>query len=334
MKLLDSINSHVSTRVFQTLFLFLFFVSVFFAYKDPGNPLAWIGIALFAALEIGRSLFMKSIRTEEDEKRDMLYRFFFQGIRVIIFILLLIGVIGSIAIYISSECGSCAVYKAVGLNVIILWACVFLGYFIWAVYFYNINLGLSEEEWDKIRAEKIKKSTGQIYEQAVLNEEPTENPYKDQTFGLPSGTVRGMIAFTLLFGSISVLIVSFGMKNEIQQNTLFHDQYEFFKTAFLMMIAFYFGSRSLEILSKDKPTQVLTGGVNDVSGGTITGGATDGSGGAGGSPVGGQPAPSAIVEKPAVEGEKKTITPATPQQPKVAPEDRIIEFLDPMKPLV
>jgi uncharacterized membrane protein YgcG len=334
MKLLDSINTSISTRVFQTVFLFALFASIFFAYQDPANTFAWIGIALAAALEIGRSLYIKSTRSEADEKRDMLYRFFFQGIRVVIFILLLIGVIGSIAIYVSSECGSCAVYKAVGLNVIILWACVFLGYFIWAVYFYNINLGLSEEEWDKIRSEKIKKSTGQLYEQAILDEEPKYNPYQDETFGLPSGTVRGMIAFTLLFGAISVLIVSFGMKNEIQQNTLFHDQYEFFKTAFLMMIAFYFGSRSLEILSKEKTTQPADDGSTKPAGSGGAGSGAGGSGGAGGAgaPVSQQPAP--VVEKPATEGEKKTIVPPAPEPPKVAPEDRIIEFLDPMKPLV
>jgi uncharacterized membrane protein YgcG len=334
MKLFDQINTTISTRIFQTIFLFLAFVSLYYVYTDPGNPWAWMGLALSVALEIGRSLYIKSTRSEAEEKRDMLYRFFFQGIRVVIVILLLIGVIGSIAIYISSECGSCAVYKAVGLNVIILWACVFLGYFIWAVYFYNINLGLSEEEWDKIRAEKIKKSTGQLYEQAILDEEPKYNPYQDQTFGLPSGTVRGMIAFTLLFGAISVLIVSFGMKNEIQQNTLFHDQYEFFKTAFLMMIAFYFGSRSLEILSKEKTTQPAEGGAGQPSGGAAPAGGGGGSGGAGGSVAGALQPALPVVEKPAEEGEKKTIVPPVAAPPKVAPEDRIIEFLDPMKPLV
>jgi len=57
-----------------------------------------------------------------------------------------------------------------------------------------------------------------------------------------------MIAFTLLFGAIAVLIVSIGMRNQWDENTVFWDQYEFFKTAFLMMIAFYFGSRSLQYL--------------------------------------------------------------------------------------
>ena len=96
-----------------------------------------------------------------------------------------------------------------------------------------------------IRPRKIKRQ-GNFYNQDDINAEPEYNPYKDETFGMPNGTVRGMIAFSLLFGAISLLVVSFGMTNEIDPNSLFWDQYEFFKTAFLMMIAFYFGSRSLQ----------------------------------------------------------------------------------------
>ncbi len=59
-----------------------------------------------------------------------------------------------------------------------------------------------------------------------------------------------MIAFTLLFGAISLMVVSMGMDGEINENSFFWDHFEFFKTAFLMMIAFYFGDSSLKTLSK------------------------------------------------------------------------------------
>lgn len=57
-----------------------------------------------------------------------------------------------------------------------------------------------------------------------------------------------MIAFTLLFGAIAILVANLAPNSSLGANSLLVDQYDFFKTAFLMMIAFYFGARSLEFL--------------------------------------------------------------------------------------
>jgi hypothetical protein len=283
---------------------------------------------------------MKEQKSEKQEKRDMLFRLFFYGIRVIIIILLVIGLLGGIAIFVNSDCGSCAVYQAVGLEVIILWTCVFLGYFLWALYFYNVNLGLTEEEWDKITKEKLKKNTGQFFSPEVIAEEPPYNPYRDQTFGLPPGTVRGMIAFTLLFGAIALIIVSIGMKSTGEEGAVLRDQYEFFKNAFVMMIAFYFGSRSLELLTKKDG--------NDGGGGGGGGGA----GGAGGAPAG-APAgagsgtgsgdanaiktspinttgPGSGGQAPTVGDQQK----AQESTPAASSDDIIIHFIDPMQKLL
>jgi cation transport ATPase len=161
---------------------------------------------------------------------------------------------------ISANIGSeTTVFKALGFLMVMIWACIFLCYFIWAVYFYNINYGITNKDWDRINDAREKRSKGEPYNQHELDEEPVYNPYRDETFGLPPGTVRGMIAFTLLFGALGLLIVSFGMSNELQPGNFFYDNFEFFKTAFLMMIAFYFGSRSLQFLRKDgapKPFQL------------------------------------------------------------------------------
>jgi len=146
------------------------------------------------------------------------------------------------------DCASCNVYKAIGFIIIMLWICIFLCYFIWAVYYYNLNLGKTNAEWAKINEAKNNRTKGLPFDQNDIDEEPKYNPYKEETFGLPSGTVRGMIAFTLLFSSIAMLIVSFGMDKESLQGSLLLEKFEFFKTAFLMMIAFYFGSRSLKLL--------------------------------------------------------------------------------------
>ncbi|WP_421918994.1 hypothetical protein [Marinifilum sp.] len=141
---------------------------------------------------------------------------------------------------------ACSIYKVVAIDLIILWLGIFVSYFIWALYYYNF--GISQAEWDKIQDAKTAHRNGDTYNIFDIEDEPKYNPYEEQTFGLPGGTVRGMIAFSLLFGAIALLIVSFDPELFDEQQSFFFDQFEFFKTAFLMMIAFYFGSRSLEYL--------------------------------------------------------------------------------------
>jgi len=153
-------------------------------------------------------------------------------------------------------------FKILGFSLIIVWACIFICYFIWASYFYNMNYGVTRKFWERNKKAKEDMAEGKTYNPEDINDEPVYNPYKDETFGLPSGTVRGMIAFTLLFGAIALLIVSFGMDNTIDPNSFFYDQFEFFKKAFLMMVAFYFGTRSLKYFEKNKPINLNTKRAN------------------------------------------------------------------------
>ena len=172
----------------------------------------------------------------------------------IVFVALgVLTVAGYFTIVTAETVDTSAGYNAIGFGIIMLWASIFLGYFIWATYFYNLNYGTSKAVWTKIEAAKHNKANSKIYDQSIIDDEPLYNPYKDQTFGLPPGTVRGMIAFTLLFGALALLVVSFGMKGELEPGSFFRDQFEFFKTAFLMMVAFYFGSQSLKYLKKETP---------------------------------------------------------------------------------
>jgi hypothetical protein len=242
-------NHQIRNRILQGAFIGLIFLAIVFILYWPDSIYPWIGLAVAIALEAGRSAVRKAALPGKDREKDSTYKFFFYGIRVVIIIMLVVGVLGTYALYRNnSSCASCTTYQIIGMAMVILWSCVFLGYFIWAIYFYNINYGITEDEWEKIKEEKRKKNTGQFYAQGVLDEEPVYNPYENETFGLPPGTVRGMIAFTLLFGGLAMLIVSIGFKNEMEEGTVFHDHYEFFKTAFTMMIAFYFGSRALDAL--------------------------------------------------------------------------------------
>ncbi|WP_370086229.1 hypothetical protein [Ekhidna sp.] len=233
------------------VFLAILFLTLFFN-EYFGN--SWIGgigshfaVILSFALFVAAFALYKSSTENKKKKPDSMSKFFFWGIRVIIFILLGLGAFGVMMVFETNTADS-AVFKAVGLGIVTLWACIFLSYFIWAIYYYNVNLGLTDEEWNKIYSAKEDKRQGNFYNEDDIEAEPKYNPYKDETFGMPNGTVRGMIAFSLLFGAIALLVVSFGMTNEIDSSSLFWDQYEFFKTAFLMMIAFYFGSRSLQYL--------------------------------------------------------------------------------------
>ncbi len=142
------------------------------------------------------------------------------------------------------------------IAIVIGWIGIVLAYLVWAIYFYNINFGLTNEDWKKIRenVEKAKqrKSNGEAVSDAELAM-PSESPYKAETFGLPPGTIRGIIAISMLIGGFSLIIVAIGGVDlkESEQKFVF-EFLEFYKKAFLMMIAFYFGSQSLKYLSSDK----------------------------------------------------------------------------------
>ncbi len=150
-----------------------------------------------------------------------------------------------------------SIYFAIGFTMIMIWTTLFIGYFVWATYFYNVNYGVSSKLWKRIEENKEKRAEGKHHDANAINDEPLFNPYQDQTFGFPPGTVRGMIAFTLLFGAIALLIVSFGMESELAAGSFFRDQYEFFKQAFLMMVAFYFGTRALKHLKGESSIEKL-----------------------------------------------------------------------------
>jgi len=192
---------------------------------------------------------------QEEKAKNPYQKVFFNGMNFISIVLLLLGIVGGFLIY-TDENGS--IYHAIGLIIIIIWTTAFLRYFLWSVYFYNINYGLTDKDWSKIFEAEERKRNGEYVDPQEMKR-PDKNPYRGQTFGLPQGTVRGMIAFTLLFGAIAMIVISMGMDAYVKESSFFWDHYEFFKTAFLMMIAFYFGDRSLRYLSKRWPSSTYYG---------------------------------------------------------------------------
>lgn len=215
----------------------------------------FIGLILIAALASAMWLGIRYLKTghlESTGRPNPHHNFFFSGTRLLTIILTLAGLLGAILVYLQHE----NLFQAIGLVVSVIWVAVFLRYFMWSVYHYNINYGLTDEDWEKIESARKREKMGFPVNQADLKA-PDKNPYRSQTFGLPPGTVRGMIAFTLLLGGLSLLIVSFG--NEYytgDQLALIRQQFEFFETAFLMMIAFYFGDKSLKYLQRRWTTNV------------------------------------------------------------------------------
>lgn len=142
-------------------------------------------------------------------------------------------------------------YSSLATALVINWMIVLVSYYIWAIQFYSVNLGWSISAWE--RNSKAKEPEGK-------KKTPEVNPHQKESLGLPAGTVRGTIAITLLVGSLAMMIASLGMDSRLNQNEFFVDNFEFFKTAFLMMIAFYFGNKSLEFL-KDRKQVYGTGGA-------------------------------------------------------------------------
>jgi N-acetylmuramidase len=154
--------------------------------------------------------------------------------------------------------------EKLALIVILAWMALLIAYYSWQIYFYNYNYGKSSEFWKKFieKAEAADKAEGEEYKsEAQLHEElgaPTRNPFYDQTFGLPPGTVRGTLALTVMVGGLCLLILAVG-GSDLFNKEAFQRQLNFFEQAFLMVIAFYFGTKGFEILQQEQTKRTLAG---------------------------------------------------------------------------
>ena len=182
--------------------------------------------------------FEQAVRKAKDRTKIM-NRLFIGSMGGLIFLFLLILAI-LVGYILDQQHGSVFDFAAVGI--MILWICLMVGYYAWAIYFYNINLGLTNEDWAEIRAKsELDPSSVEVRE---------DNPHQTQSLGLPPGTIRGTLTLTLLIAALALTISYLGDKGG-NERSFYADNMEFFKTAFLMMIAFYFGSKSLEYLSRN-----------------------------------------------------------------------------------
>jgi hypothetical protein len=186
---------------------------------------------------------------------------------------------------------------------IVSWVVVLIGYYAWALYFYNINFGWTDEDWRQNERELRDDPTNAV-------KPPERNPFYDQTLGLPPGTVRGTIALTLLVCGVAFVIAALNMKNSVAENTVLVDNFDFFKKAFLMMIAFYFGTKSLEILQGKEGKETKDGAATTTTAATAT-----------------DPAPVTEDATPATIASDSTgVLPAEPQAATVTSDDLQKEF--------
>lgn len=189
---------------------------------------------------------MKSYVANAARSVRKLNKLFMASIAIVELVFFLVLLVGIHAFFV----GDISIYSFAAIAIFMVWLCLVVGYLAWGIYFYNINLGLTDESWADIKRRQqladSMREAGQTPDFTV--QKPDDNPYQKQTLGLPNGTIRGIIALTLLVGAVSLFIYSMDRDTVVEKQDFFYDSFEFFKTAFLMMIAFYFGGRSLEVL--------------------------------------------------------------------------------------
>lgn len=244
-----------------TILVVLLLLGIFVLPLFEGYILVGSGVLLVTGMILSYGVVAKYFRREERKMgiyRNSYHDVFFKGTVVFAILMAILGNFYGLISYLQGG----NPFRIIGLLVMVIWIAVFMIYFVWSVYFYNINYGITDEEWEKIFRAKELNEFGLTQNDPGISE-PLYNPYRSQTFGLPPGTVRGMIAFTLLLGGISLLISSYGLDYVSNAETALRvKQFEFFETAFLMMIAFYFGDRSLKYL-RDR-WNVSKGGDTDL----------------------------------------------------------------------
>lgn len=147
-------------------------------------------------------------------------------------------------------------FQVMPVILVLSWLGLMTGYFGWCTYFYNFNFGRSSRFW-KHFSEQARQARQEGRRETDLYDEmyaPRKNPYAGQTFGMPPGTVRGTLALTIVVGGLALLISFFGGDAffEAGDSAIVRDYFEFFKTAFLMVVAFYFGTKGLDIIERER----------------------------------------------------------------------------------
>ena len=222
------------------------------------------------------------------------------------------------------------------------WFVLVIAYLVWAIHRYAYNYGLSNREW-KILYPEIYAAGKKVNEYQALRtrliehklwlhqlqladvgeriggapalpavepfEEPKQNPYQGDSFGLPPGTIRGILALTALVMFLLVEGVNLYSPVDLE------DPFKGLVTALQMVLAFYFGSRAVQVLqARTQPAQRAEATTAPSASG-VAGVA------AGAGPVAAAPAPAL----PAAAGAEKELLPEDRSQ------DRLVNLIETSK---
>ena len=72
---------------------------------------------------------------------------FVAGIAIVELVFFLVLLVGIHAFFV----GDISIYSFAAIAIFMVWLCLVVGYLAWAIYFYNINLGLTDESWADIK---------------------------------------------------------------------------------------------------------------------------------------------------------------------------------------
>jgi len=150
----------------------------------------------------------------------------------------------------------------VALTIVLSWLGILMAYYAWIIYFYNYNYGRSQKFWENFSQRALSlppngsKTENDLYEELGA---PRGNPYASETFGVPPGTVRGTLALSILVGATALTIIFFGEDHRqvLQNNSILHNYFDFFEDAFLMVVAFYFGTKGLDIIQRERTARIV-----------------------------------------------------------------------------
>lgn len=162
--------------------------------------------------------------------------------------------------------------RVIGATVLLAWLGGLVAYLVWAIRRYSLNYGLSDEEWmllhpalyapaaehddyarrrsDAMDSHRQLATSGASGDAApavappavpAALTEPAANPYERDSLGLPPGTLRGLLALTALVMFLVVEMVNLF-------DTSLERSFSELVVAFQMVLAFYFGSRAVEVL--------------------------------------------------------------------------------------
>lgn len=184
--------------------------------------------------------------------------------------------------------------KILGLGVILGWLTLVVIYYAWAIQRYGQNFGLTDEEWkllypeiyttseEELRHYRTRRAALRQRQYAGADDEssdtppsadaevpvwlasaPTQNPYANDSFGLPPGTVRGTLALTAVV--VFLVIEMVNLFDGSSEST--HGQGI---TAFMMVLAFYFGAKAMDVFREPGGA---SGGTSEAAPASARGGA-------------------------------------------------------------